>query len=639
MSCEGVVMSASSAVRLCARVIAVGLGGGALCALPAAGANDSSSPNVVVVLADDLGYDQTSLYHRTGAIPTPHIAGLADNGVRLGQGYVASPVCSPSRSALLTGREPARVGADSNFLARARPERMPTRTIARALPEKYSSIAIGKWDLAGAQPFDESHLPAAMGFDDFYGFQGGMHDYCVPAPGTTNLKEYRPNTGAYANVASTRYLTDEFTQRAVDYVNDKAPASDANPFFMYLAYNAPHDPLETPRTCGGRQQSESDRFRDMVQIMDNGVGRVRDALARQGIADNTIVVFLSDNGQQHDYFTGQTRGGKYTLFEGGVKVPFAMSWPGVLPEGAHYDKPVSSLDLYPTILRAAGGGLPPGMPGVDLVPFLTGQDGGIPHEDLSWRYVNDHNVLGEQGTVIEAQRSGDLKWIRGTTPANPVTSNYLFDLAADPRESTNQWPGPADPLLADHHAWNSGNPVTESFGNVRAGADVRAGHPDGYVENGGTWGVTNHSYRGAHDGRSMLELSWYGDAVTSSTMRLTEPGRAGVVVRGSGAAEPFDGYVGGLSVPRSGSSVVYLAKVVAGRETVVDYADVSLTLGSTARIEVRAVGRDLTVSLAGETVLSWTDTSPTARRAGRAGLWVGGAATAEFGTLNSRAST
>jgi arylsulfatase A-like enzyme len=320
----------------CARLGALSLGV-SLAALGApvfttAAAVATTPPNIVLIVADDLGYDQTSLYGRTGSIPTPNLAALGDDGVRVTDGYVASPVCSPSRSAIMTAREPARVGADSNFLTRGRPERMPTDTFVKNLPSAYTTAAIGKWDLAGAAaPFDSDHLPAAMGFDNFYGLLNGEHDYCPPAPGQTNLKEYNPATGNYDNRASTDYLTTEFTNHAVDYIDTHAANSATQPFFLYLAYTAPHVPLETPTTCAGGSQSDQDRFHDMVTIMDNGIGEVRQSLADKGIANNTLVIFLSDNGQQTDFYTGPTRGGKYTLFEGGVRVPFALTWPAVLP--------------------------------------------------------------------------------------------------------------------------------------------------------------------------------------------------------------------------------------------------------------------------------------------------------------------
>ncbi len=636
----------------------------------------TNSPNIVLIVADDLGYDQTTLYGRPGAIRVPSLAGLADEGVRLTNGYVASPVCSPSRSALLTGQEPARVGADSNWQTRVRKERMPTDTIAAALPEKYRSIAIGKWDLAGNMPFHRGHLPDEMGFDDFYGFQGGLHAYCEPAPGETNLVRYDPTTDGYQRVAAKQYLTDDFTQHAVDYINEQAPTAEANPFFMYLAYNAPHDPFDTPTTCAGHQQPESQRFHDMVQILDDGIGRVRHALRRSGLADNTLVVFMSDNGQQYEYFTGPTRGGKYTLFEGGVKVPMTMSWPGVLPRDSRYDQPVSSLDLYPTLLAATQGNAPApsDRPGVDLRPHLTGQVKERPHERLSWRYVVDRAVGSApgivQGTVIEAQRSKDYKWVRSTEPpdttrASPETRTYLFDLADNPHEhdSGNLWGDNAlaRPLLVDHHAWNRANATTESFEDARAANDVRAGLPDSFIEDSGSWTTVTtdqeSSYQGTTDGgtaRSVLELSWYDDATTDSTLRLTEPGRAGVIVRGSGAAEDFDGYVAGLAVPQDGSSCaggapqpgggssrVYLAKVQSGVGKVVGCAEVPISLDTDHTIEIAARGNDLQVSLGGVQQIVWTDTSAHPFRGGRIGLEVGGHSStptvAEFGALNSLA--
>ncbi|MFD1539438.1 sulfatase-like hydrolase/transferase [Nonomuraea guangzhouensis] len=638
--------------------LAAGLLAASLTGVPAKAA---TPPNIVLVVADDLGYDQTSLYGRSGAIATPNLEAMGDDGVRVSQGYVASPVCSPSRSALLTGLEPARVGADSNQLTRSRPERMPTDTIMKQLPAAYTSAAIGKWDLAGAQPFDAKHLPAAMGFDVFYGFFGGMHDYC---PGT-ELRQYDPGTQTYANRSSARYLTQEFTDHAVDYIGDHA----ANPFFLYLAYNAPHTPLETPTSCaGGAQQSDEERFAEMVRTMDDGIGRVRQALEDNGVADNTLLVFLSDNGQQSDYFTGPTRGGKYSLFEGGIKVPFALTWPAALPSGTTYTGPVSSLDLRPTILAAAGSAAsaPPGASGVDLAPYLTGGRTGPPHSQLSWRYVVDKAEEGHQGTVIAAQRSGDLKWISSTTPATaPVTTDYLFDLAANPGEDDdgNLWPDPvtSGPIVAAHNAWNAANRVTESFENPRSATDIRANKPDGYIEAGGTWTVVDtgsgdKSYRGASTGtagRSMLELSHFDDVKASSTVRLQDPGQAGVIVRGSGAGQSFNGYTASIAIPQNGSACagpapqpgggsarLVLSKVADGAGTQVACKDLPLTTGTDHTIVVRAMGPSISVDLDGTRQLAWSDTAASAFSGGRVGLRVAGTSQAQptralFGTLNA----
>jgi arylsulfatase A-like enzyme len=663
----------------CAGVVALGLGGGLLAAPPATAvaslpALAVSKPNIVLIVADDLGYAQTSLYGRTGAISTPNLAALGDDGTRLAEGYVASPVCSPSRSALLTGEEPSDVGADSNVLTRSRPQRMPTETIAAALPTNYKSIAIGKWDLAGAAPFDADHLPAAMGFNDFYGFFGGEHSYCPPTGSATNLKQYDPTTTSYDNVASTTYLTQDFTNKAVDYIDDHAAGSGTNPFFMYLAYNAPHVPLETPTTCAGGSQSDEDRFADMVGIMDDGIGDVRSALSANGIANNTIVVFLSDNGQQTEYFTDPSvvRGGKYTLFEGGVRVPFTISWPDGLPAGATYTEPMSSMDLFPTLMDASGSSTatPVGSPGIDLMPYLTGHSSGPPHESLSWRYVVDKAVEGQEGTVVVAQRSGDMKWLRETVPPNSsspnaVATNYLFNIETNPSESDsgNLWPNSSlsDPLLTEFNAWDSGKATTEYFKNPRSASDIRANLPDGYVEAGGTWIVVNDgagdkAYQGTSvgsSGRSMLALSYYDDAKVSSGVTLETAGQAGLILRATGAAATFNGYVAGVAIPGDGSACagsapqpgggsprVFLSKVVNGAASVVACQDLALTVGTKYNLIVRAVGTAMSVSVNGTQQLSWTDSS-SPFTGGQIGFKVSGVsavpnAQAEFASLQAQ---
>jgi hypothetical protein len=315
---------------------------------------------------------------------------------------------------------------------------------------------------------------------------------------------------------------------------------------------------------------------------------------------------------------------------------------------------------------------PAGSSGVNLLPYLTGQDGGDPNPDLSWRYVDDRPVSGEQGTVVVAQKSGDLKWIRSTTPpvtgVPPQTTNYLFDLASNPAESDtgNMWPnaGLSGPLLDVHNTWNAANPVTESFNNARTPTDVRANQPDGYLESGGTWTVVDigggeHSYQGASAGvvgRTMLEGSFYADAKVSSTLQLTTAGKAGVIVRGSGTADAFSGYAALIAVPQDGSACagpapqpgggsprVMLLKVTNGTGVQVACHDMALSTGTDYKLTVRAIGTAITVSVGATQQLSWTDTSGSAYTGGRIGLRVLGAtgqnAQALFATLNSTTCT
>lgn len=572
----------------------------------------AADPNVILISVDDLGWGQPSL--NGGQLATPNLDRITQQGARFTDGYVAAPVCSPSRAALMSGVPGARFGADSNQLSRTRPERLPAPAIAGLLRgQGYSTMAVGKWDLSGvgredtqATVQDNPKLPHQVGFDRFYGILGGIADYCTGLDNET----YNWDGSQYRKVTPSQYLTDEFSTRAAGFVRTEAPKNA--PFFLYLSYNAPHNPMQSRQSCAGQQVTEQERFRQMVTAMDEGVGQVLDALGDD--AANTMVVFTSDNGPERLYWTGDLRGKKYTLFEGGIRIPFAISWPARLGSRPAYSEMVSTLDLLPTVAAAAGAPVT-GYEGRDLMPYLTGEQAGAPHARLHWRYVDD---LGEsQGTVKLAIRSGKYKWIRETAPGG-ATTEHLFDLAADRTEQHNLAGDPAydavrNRLIGEYQQWNEQNRQNDSFENVRPD-----GRQDGYLGYEGTWSAPStagdDAYRGVSDGlagRVMLPATYYADVDAEVDVRLATEGHAGLIIRGrSGPAAPYPltGYV----VRLASAGKIIVTEVRGGTATVVKEHARPIATDVDYRLGVRMTGATMTVTVNGVQQFQWTDPDPIA---------------------------
>ncbi|MFC4296335.1 sulfatase-like hydrolase/transferase [Novosphingobium tardum] len=400
-------------------------------------ADAAARPNVIVIVTDDQGYRDVG-FNGSPDIPTPNIDRIAHEGVRFTRGYVAFPVCAPSRAGLLTGRYPARFGFDRNPNGNPadpkggvpRSELMLSESLKAA---GYATKAIGKWHL-GTHP---TLRPRVRGFDEFYGFIEGGHGYL---PGQTKMDDISQSKVIYdwyytklidngARVDFKKYLTEEFSDRAVDFVDRMATAD--KPFFLYLAYNAPHAPLQATEKYLSRFPQVKDpkrrAYMAMISAVDDGVGQVLQELDRRGIAKDTVVFFLSDNGGVTNHDTGEQpvadnaplRGGKSQLFEGGVRVPFAVRWPAKIAGGRDYARPVSSLDIFGTLASEVGLRTLPKQPldGVDLVPYLTGKVTGDPHPALFWRKYDQH-----QGAMVV----GDIKYL--VTPESAAAFNLRTDI-------------------------------------------------------------------------------------------------------------------------------------------------------------------------------------------------------------------
>jgi arylsulfatase A-like enzyme len=381
-------------------------------------------PNIVLILADDLGYADTGVYGST-PIPTPHIDALAAEGTHFTNAYVTAASCSPSRAGLISGRYQQRFGFEFNTSSGAITHRCyrgldpAAITLAEVLHKAgYATGMFGKWHL-GTHP----HLhPQSRGFDEFYGFLAGAHSF-FPVPNEEPV--YSTIMRGREAINEPKYLTDAIARETVRFIDEHHD----RPFFAYVPFNAVHTPIQATPEYQERFSSVSDpKRRDyyaMTSALDDAVGKIVDAIDRQGLTNDTLIVFLNDNGGP--IYTGvQSNGplrlGKLFLFEGGVRVPMIMRWPGVVPPTTVFDGTVSSLDVFPTVSAAANIDLQEvvDFDGIDLLPFLSGDANGNPHQTLFWS--NGPNV---------AVRSGNWKLIKS------YENTWLFNLAEDLGEENN----------------------------------------------------------------------------------------------------------------------------------------------------------------------------------------------------------
>ncbi|MCP4455021.1 MAG: sulfatase-like hydrolase/transferase [Planctomycetes bacterium] len=415
-------------------------------------------PNVVVLLADDLGYGELGCQGNL-QIPTPHIDAIAAEGVRFTAGYVTAPNCSPSRAGLLTGRYGTRFGHEFNPIGAKNEEPgmglpLGQKTLAEALQKAgYITGVIGKWHLGGSAQYH----PYRRGFDEFYGFLHEGH-YFVPHPWkgvstwlrrrtlpgggkgrrafgkvtySTHMQYDEPDYDAdnpilrgSQPVDEGAYLTDALTREAVDFIerhHDK-------PFFLFLAYNAVHSPLQGADTYITKFEHIEDIqrriFAAMLANLDDSVGDIMTEIRRQGLENDTVIYFVSDNGGPTRELTSSNlplRGEKGSMYEGGIRVPFMIQWPAGIPKGITYERPVITTDIFATTFAAAGLTTPAGKSdSVNLLPYIQGTKQGNPHESLYWR----------QGAK-RALRKGNMKVVR------QGSAWQLYDLSKDISEEAD----------------------------------------------------------------------------------------------------------------------------------------------------------------------------------------------------------
>jgi arylsulfatase A-like enzyme len=367
-------------------------------------------PNLVVILVDDMGYADVG-FNGCKDIPTPNIDMISKQGVTFTNGYVSYAVCGPSRAGLITGRYQDRFGFCRNPLFAPNDPNMglplSEKTMATVLNQaNYKSVAIGKWHL-GAHP---SQRPLERGFTDFFGFLTGGHRYFPEEWTLADEYEVDSQNAAYRTkllrnndrIEESEYLTDALSREAANYIEKYQD----EPFFIYLAYNAPHSPLQATEKYLSRFDHISEKKRKtyaaMVSSVDDGVGLVLNKLKALDLEDNTIVVFLSDNGgPEHVNASdnGPLRGKKGDLWEGGIRVPFAMQWPTKIQAGTVFEDPIISLDIFATIAAQNKGmiNLEKPLDGVDLIPYLQGKAKGMPHPLLFWKKYDQERMAVRRG--------------------------------------------------------------------------------------------------------------------------------------------------------------------------------------------------------------------------------------------------
>jgi arylsulfatase A-like enzyme len=451
---------------------------------PAAPGPRPRLPNIILILADDLGYNDISLTGTgAGGIATPNIDAIGQDGVSFANGYAGNATCAPSRAALMTGRYATRFGYEFTPTDTPLPKWFPTSlfrpdamfargiaefpskwehkaifdeaaareaappgdkgvpageiTIGQQLQSRgYHTIHLGKWHLGEAKGM----RPEAHGFDESLGFIIGAQKFLPENdPNVENSKQdfdpidrflwanlpYGVQYNAGPRFAPDKYMTDYLTDNAIAGIR----ANRNRPFFMYLAYNAPHTPLQALKSDYAALPKIKDHrlrvYAAMIRALDRGVGRVMTELKAQGLDDNTLVIFTSDNGGAHYIglpdINKPFRGWKATFYEGGTHVPFLMRWPGHIAPATVFKPAISHFDIFATASAVAGARLPAGraIDGVDLLPFVNGTASGVPHQTLFWR-------SGAYGVVLDGKwklQSLDLPHKR-----------VLYDLAIDPTE-------------------------------------------------------------------------------------------------------------------------------------------------------------------------------------------------------------
>ncbi len=389
---------------------------------------ETKKPNVIIILSDDAGYADFGAYGGK-EIPTPNIDSLIASGVKFTNAYVSASVCAPSRAGLLTGRYQQRFGFENNMSGKPAAgftkEDMGMDPAENAFGDEmrgngYRTLAIGKWHLGN----EEKHAPLNRGFDEFYGFIGGHRSF-FSIKGDVPADEKLHNNKSIVPEDSVTYLTDMWTDKAISFMKKKSD----KPFFIYLAYNAVHTPVDAKKEYWDKFSSIADSGRRsyaaLMASLDDNVGRLRQTLKENELDENTLILFLNDNGgaTNNSSDNGALRGMKGSVWEGGVRVAMSMIWKNTLPHNVDYDLPVNSLDFLPTALAAAGGKQvgKNKLDGVNLIPFVYGKNEEAPHKALFWR----------RG-ISAAVREGNWKLIRVET--DPI---LLFDLSKDLSETKN----------------------------------------------------------------------------------------------------------------------------------------------------------------------------------------------------------
>jgi arylsulfatase A-like enzyme len=391
-----------------------------------------AKPNILYIMADDLGYGDLGAYGAPD-MRTPHIDGLVARGMRFDVAYANCPVCSPTRAAFVTGCYPDKVGVPGVIRTHDRDSfgylEPGVTTVADALRDGgYNTALVGKWHLGLESP----NTPNERGFDHFHGFLGDMMD---------DYYNHRRHDINYMRLNGDEidpegHATDLFSEWASEYI--RAQADESDPFFLYLAYNAPHTPVQPPEDWTRRVLDREDGIDEdraklvaLIEHMDDGIGRVLEALDGSGQADHTLIVFTSDNGGfvRVGARNAPWNNGKTTMYEGGIRVPTCAVWPGHIEPGSVSDAVTMTMDWMPTFCELAGAVAPAELDGVSILPVLTGEAAEVGERTLVWMW-REGNRYG--GHAFYAIRRGRYKLLQDS----PFDRFKLFDLEADPGEAS-----------------------------------------------------------------------------------------------------------------------------------------------------------------------------------------------------------
>ncbi|MCW1885010.1 sulfatase-like hydrolase/transferase [Luteolibacter flavescens] len=419
-------------------------------------AHAERKPNVLLIVADDLGWGELTSQGFTKDIPTPNIDSISANGVRFTNGYVSGPYCSPTRAGLLTGRYQQRFGHEFNpgnpvEAGTAIGLSLQETTIGDRLKSAgYATGWFGKSHLGNTPEFH----PQKRGFDEFYGFLGGAHGYFEPGRGDNAvLRGTEP-------VKETGYLTETFASEAASFIERKKDQQ----WFVYLPFNAVHAPLDTLKKYDDRFASISDpkrrKFAALLSALDDSVGTVLNKVRDLKLEEDTIVYFISDNGGPTQSITsgnGPLKGYKAQTSEGGIRVPFAIQWKGTIPAGKVDERPVIQLDLLPTSLAAAGVEIDPAwkLDGVNLLPYL--KEGGkteAPHEALYWRFGQQIAIRKGEWKLVKSAEDG-IRYGGGKASADGAKLYNLTTDIGEKNDLASEHPDKVKELTEAWNAWNA----------------------------------------------------------------------------------------------------------------------------------------------------------------------------------------
>ncbi len=432
----------------------------------------AAQPNIIVIFSDDQGYADVGLHSVRADVQTPHIDDLADRGIRMTHGFVTAPQCMPSRVGILTGRYQQHGGVEANTtFIQGNPSpgmRQSVETIATALQEAgYTTGMAGKWGVGGGPKWtdilsdrkpsikegDLPLLPSARGFDEYF---SGVQTLYVASHDLNG----DPIPNAPQIIKDEGYRTEVQGKAAVSFIDRHA--NDADPFFLYYAPYSPHAPFKAPQKYLDRFKRVDDEKRRtclaMIASLDDTIGDMMSALRRHQILEDTMIWYISDNGAPKNGggLNAPFSGWKGSLLDGGLRVPFVLSWPGRLPAGKEYAEMVSALDVFPTCLAAAGATVAnTHLDGTNLLPFLEGTASGQPHEYLFFRWLGNTAIRSDQWKLLKQSQQ-----VR------------LFSLSEDPAETvdlSSQYPQVRDDLEQKLSAWLSALPAAQAKVDRKAG--------------------------------------------------------------------------------------------------------------------------------------------------------------------------